>query len=261
MPGMNVQMRSVRSIFRDDYAIGAFQRGYSWEHENVAIMLRDFARAFERRRRSEVSGDYYLGAVVTHAREGYRHIIDGQQRLTTLLLLLIWAAHELRDIDRRLTGLLLSLIVHQGPRGACFAIDVDERISVFRALFDDPSLNQGLDLNGRTTDETTEFRICVAANPTAVDLDVEIEKLGGNLFEVTVTLRNTRAMHSRSHRARQEKLTRPDLPRTSPMKEVLAQIDHLDLGNGADIARLHRRQVLVENQPKWFAKFNEIFQG
>jgi hypothetical protein len=150
MPGMNVQMRSVRSIFRDDYAIGAFQRGYSWEHENVAIMLRDFARAFERRRRSEVSGDYYLGTVVTHAREGYRHIIDGQQRLTTLLLLLIWAAHELRDIDRRLAGLLLSLIVHQGPRGACFAIDVDERISVFRALFDDPSLNQGLELENDT---------------------------------------------------------------------------------------------------------------
>ena len=147
---MNVQMRSVRSIFKDDYAIGAFQRGYTWDHDNVAIMLRDFGRAFERRKRSEVSGDYFLGTVVTHSRDGYRFIIDGQQRLTTLLLILIWAAHDLREADRRLTGQLLSLIVHQGPRGASFVIDVDERISVFRALFDDPSLSQGLELENDT---------------------------------------------------------------------------------------------------------------
>jgi len=42
-------------------------------------------------------------------------------------------------------------------------------------------------------------------------MDVETEKLGGNLFEVMVTIRNKRAMHSRSHKAREEKLTRPDL--------------------------------------------------
>ena len=39
------------------------------------------------------------------------------------------------------------------------------------------TLNQGKDLAGKATDEPTSFRICVAANPTAVDLDAEIEKL------------------------------------------------------------------------------------
>jgi homocysteine S-methyltransferase len=38
-------------------------------------------------------------------------------------------------------------------------------------------LNQGQDLTGSPTDEPTRFRICVAANPTAVDLAAEIEKL------------------------------------------------------------------------------------
>jgi hypothetical protein len=142
---MTVQMRSVRSVFRDDYAIGAFQRGYSWDHENVAILLRDFARAFERQKRPEVSGDYYLGTIVTHTREGYRHIIDGQQRLTTLLLLLIWGVHEMKDRDRRLAHLLLTLVVHNGPNGAGFVIDVADRESVFRALLDDPSLSHGYD--------------------------------------------------------------------------------------------------------------------
>lgn len=150
MSGMTAQMRSVRQVFKDDYAIGAFQRGYTWDHENVAILLRDFARAYERQRRPEVSGDYYLGAIVTHTREGYRHIIDGQQRLTTLQLFLIWAFHELRERDRRMTGVLGSLIVHQGPRGPSFAIDVIERESVFRALLDDPTLSQGIELENDT---------------------------------------------------------------------------------------------------------------
>jgi methionine synthase I (cobalamin-dependent)/5,10-methylenetetrahydrofolate reductase len=39
------------------------------------------------------------------------------------------------------------------------------------------TLNQGQDLTGGTTDEPTQFRICVAFNPTAVDLDAEIDKL------------------------------------------------------------------------------------
>jgi hypothetical protein len=142
---MTVQMRSVRSVFRDDYAIGAFQRGYSWDHENVAILLRDFARAYERQRRPEVSGDYFLGTIVTHSREGYRHIIDGQQRLTTLLLLLIWAVHEAKDRDRRLATTLLTLIVHNTPRGPGFVVDVADREEVFRALLDDPSLSHGYD--------------------------------------------------------------------------------------------------------------------
>jgi methionine synthase / methylenetetrahydrofolate reductase (NADH) len=39
------------------------------------------------------------------------------------------------------------------------------------------TLNQGTDFTGKPTDEPTQFRICVAANPTAVDVKAEIEKL------------------------------------------------------------------------------------
>jgi methionine synthase / methylenetetrahydrofolate reductase (NADH) len=37
--------------------------------------------------------------------------------------------------------------------------------------------NEGTDQTGKPTDEPTQFRICVAANPTAVDVHAEIEKL------------------------------------------------------------------------------------
>ncbi len=39
------------------------------------------------------------------------------------------------------------------------------------------TLNQGKDFAGKATDEPTNFRICVAANPTAVDLGSEVVKL------------------------------------------------------------------------------------
>lgn len=147
---MSVQMRSIRQMFRDDFAIGSFQRGYTWDHENVGTLVRDFARAHTRRKTTDVSGDYYLGAVVTHTRHGYRHIIDGQQRLTTLLLLLIWIYHEIEGHDRRLEGVLRALIVHATPQGEAFAIDVSEREQVFRALFDDPGFTERLGLENDT---------------------------------------------------------------------------------------------------------------
>jgi len=39
------------------------------------------------------------------------------------------------------------------------------------------TLNRGQDLTGKATDQPTEFRICVAANPTPVDMQVEVDKL------------------------------------------------------------------------------------
>ncbi|HYV50858.1 MAG TPA: bifunctional homocysteine S-methyltransferase/methylenetetrahydrofolate reductase [Dongiaceae bacterium] len=39
------------------------------------------------------------------------------------------------------------------------------------------TFNDGTDFSGKATDEPTQFRICVAANPTAVDIGAEIEKL------------------------------------------------------------------------------------
>lgn len=45
------------------------------------------------------------------------------------------------------------------------------------------ALNRGKDLTGLPTDEPTDFRICVAANPTAIDLDTEIDRLWKKIDE------------------------------------------------------------------------------
>ena len=140
MAGISGSIRTIRQLFRDDYAIGDFQRGYTWEHEHVATLVRDLARAFQRRRDPEVSGEYYLGAIVTHNRHGYHHIIDGQQRLTTLQLFLMFLKHELEGRDRRKDSALGGLIERTQAGRDAFAIDVKEREDVLQALYEDPDL-------------------------------------------------------------------------------------------------------------------------
>jgi methionine synthase I (cobalamin-dependent)/5,10-methylenetetrahydrofolate reductase len=60
-----------------------------------------------------------------------------------------------------------------GYVGASDVFDLDS-VSLTRMI---SQLNRGQDLTGMAVDEPTQFRVCVAANPTAVDLNVEIEKL------------------------------------------------------------------------------------
>jgi len=73
-----------RNIF---FEVPEFQRPYSWDDEQVEQFWDDIYSAWENRRKS-----YFFGPMIFAKKDesyGYRYIvIDGQQRLTTLLILL-----------------------------------------------------------------------------------------------------------------------------------------------------------------------------
>ncbi|MBR3229831.1 MAG: DUF262 domain-containing protein [Bacilli bacterium] len=72
-----------KSIFnRDmDYIIPIYQRSYEWEEEQIDALIDDIMDFKEK--------TYYLGIIVTHKnKDGKYEIIDGQQRLTTLYIIL-----------------------------------------------------------------------------------------------------------------------------------------------------------------------------
>lgn len=89
----SLQKLSVGQIFdHDTYRIPIYQRAYAWTATEVETLLRDIRDA---RLKSESLGslrDYYLGSLVVNALHGNDEIIyeviDGQQRLTTLCILL-----------------------------------------------------------------------------------------------------------------------------------------------------------------------------
>ena len=85
------QERSVEKVFSDDYAfsIPLYQRPYSWTEENVRELLVDLLTAMPAAGQEGTVDPYFLGCIVLIKGDGPdAEVIDGQQRLTTLTILL-----------------------------------------------------------------------------------------------------------------------------------------------------------------------------
>ena len=89
------------------YDIEYYQREYEWGEEHVKTLLNDLIDEFYKNYdaghgRDKVEGynNYYMGPVTFIDRKGHKAIIDGQQRLTSFTLLLIY----LRYLQKKITG-------------------------------------------------------------------------------------------------------------------------------------------------------------
>ena len=78
-------------------------------------------------------GHYFLGSIIISDKEGVKFIIDGQQRLTTLTLLLIFLQHQLEDAEQR--GQIADLIFSQKFGKRSFNLDIPERTACMEALY------------------------------------------------------------------------------------------------------------------------------
>ena len=96
MKNIHTETRTVQQLFTDDknhFLIPDYQRAYSWTETECQTLWNDFydfafpggdQTAFDNER-----DEYFLGVIVTFCNEhGQDEIIDGQQRLTSLLLLM-----------------------------------------------------------------------------------------------------------------------------------------------------------------------------
>ncbi len=87
---LKAEEKSILALFTGDknqYIIPPYQRPYSWSEEQCRELFEDIKRAFD----DENTNEYFLGNIVTaSSREDKNRleVIDGQQRLTTLTLLI-----------------------------------------------------------------------------------------------------------------------------------------------------------------------------
>ena len=75
---------------KTQYVIPAYQRSYSWGKEQCIELLEDLKQAFQEQEKNKNEG-YFLGNIVTAEsikNPDILEVIDGQQRLTTLTLLI-----------------------------------------------------------------------------------------------------------------------------------------------------------------------------
>jgi hypothetical protein len=133
--------KTVRELLAGrKYSIDYYQREYKWQTKQVAELIDDlsakFLESFEpNHERDAVAeyGHYFLGSIIISDKDGQKFIIDGQQRLTTLTLLLIYLQHQLQDAEQR--SQLAELIFSQKFGKRSFNLDIPERTACMEALY------------------------------------------------------------------------------------------------------------------------------
>lgn len=95
MSKLNVDQKTIMLLFSDkksDFLIPDYQRPYAWEEPQCQTLWDDiFSFAFPDNNcdNFDSNEEYFLGSIVTFENENHKkEVIDGQQRLTTLMLLL-----------------------------------------------------------------------------------------------------------------------------------------------------------------------------
>lgn len=133
--------RTIRELLDGaHYTIDFYQREYAWKTRQVQELIDDLSGKFldyyeegHARENVEGYGHYFLGSIVISHKNSKRYIVDGQQRLTTLTLLLIHLYHlgrERSDVDP-----IETLIFSKKFGKRSFNIDVEERNACLDKLF------------------------------------------------------------------------------------------------------------------------------
>jgi len=139
--------RSIRDLLSGvKYSIDYYQREFKWETRQVTELMDDLELKFlnnyeEGHARHDVQNysNYFLGPIVISNKNGKRYIIDGQQRLTTITLLLIYLNKMQKSRENRVH--IENLIFSEKYGRQSFNIEVEERISCMKALFNEERLD------------------------------------------------------------------------------------------------------------------------
>lgn len=148
-----IELKKLLSKTR--FTVNYYQREYRWGRKQIEQLIEDLISAFEsdynksKYDHSETKeilhyGYYYMGSIIRTNEENNKEIIDGQQRLTSLTLLLIYLKNLHKD-NVKATAAVSDLICSDQCGECSFNIDVPERKECFENLFNDNKLFNPID--------------------------------------------------------------------------------------------------------------------
>jgi uncharacterized protein with ParB-like and HNH nuclease domain len=136
---------SINSLLKDQkFYIDYFQREYRWQGKHIKLLIEDLTSTFLKSynstdNRSEVANyqSYYVGPVVfsVNADTGKKSIIDGQQRITSITLLLIYLNHLQAESNQKVT--ISELIFSEKYGEKSFNMTDELREPCLKALFEE----------------------------------------------------------------------------------------------------------------------------
>ena len=176
------------------FYIDFYQRQYKWTDEPVKRLLDDILYKFneEYKIHKELSlpleqtiskyGWYYLNTYVTNNVDGKLYIVDGQQRLTTLTLILIKLRHMTKHFKSQLEGWVSSKIVGLSGYRTDFWMNHEAHKVAMQGLYDGHELEK-IDVSSGITAENMVKNYRVVSTRLDTELN-ELHKFESFVFYV-----------------------------------------------------------------------------
>ncbi|WP_431158142.1 DUF262 domain-containing protein [Winogradskyella poriferorum] len=148
--------KTISELLKDKkFFIDYFQREYRWQKKHMVALVEDLTSTFLKSykktdKRSDVANyqSYYLGPVVfSVAEDGKDSIIDGQQRITSITLFLIYLNNLQKDLPNQVS--IANLIFSERYGEKSFNMTDEDRQTVLKSLYDTGEFD-----SSKSTDET-----------------------------------------------------------------------------------------------------------
>lgn len=134
--------KSLKQLLQNTkYSIHYYQREYMWQRKHIEELIDDPTSEFldyyvpgDDRKDVQDYGAYFMGSIVLAGRENA--IIDGQQRFSSLTLLLMYLNNRLRSLGQNYS-MIEQMIFSEAYGTKSFNINVEDRADCMNAIFND----------------------------------------------------------------------------------------------------------------------------
>lgn len=120
-----LELKPINDLLELSFFIPAYQRGYRWSKRQVTELLDDIKEFQQQAENSNKNAFYCLQPIVVKQRKDDWELVDGQQRLTTIYIILTY----LKDILTLLGKSRYQLSYETREESAEFLQDIDEKRS------------------------------------------------------------------------------------------------------------------------------------
>lgn len=138
--------KSLKQLLQNTkYSIHYYQREYMWQRKHIEELIDDLTSEFleyyhpgDDRQAVQDYGAYFMGSIVLAGRENA--IIDGQQRFSSLTLLLMYLNNRLRVLGQSYS-MIEQMIFSEAYGTKSFNINVEDRYDCMNAIFNDKTFD------------------------------------------------------------------------------------------------------------------------
>lgn len=133
----------LKELFADKFDVDFYQREYVWQRKQLEDLIIDLSTEFlknwdvgDNLKTITNYDPYYMGEIVLSLKDnGKSTIIDGQQRITTLTLLLIYLLRTYGNVEKFPKGEIEKLIYSDFYGDQIFNLEIEERKKCMLELF------------------------------------------------------------------------------------------------------------------------------